>query len=69
MPHIYIWSLFYALRGANEDWNEGRVTLLLETDVFGKGQDTAAMIADLCQQHSDDMRIEQGHHLRDISQC
>ena len=67
VPHIYIWSPFYALRGANEDWNSGRVTLLLETDVFGKGQDTAAMIADLCQRHPDDMRIEQDHHLRDVS--
>ena len=48
-------------------WNKGRVTLLLETDVFGKGRDTAAMIADLCQQHPDTMRIKQDHHLRDVS--
>lgn len=57
VPHIYVWSGFYALRGANQDWNGGRVTLLLETDVFGKGQDTMAMIRDLCQQHLGEMRI------------
>lgn len=63
-PHIYIWSGFYALRGANEDWNKGSVTLLLETDVFEKGQDTMAVIADLCRQNPDEMRIDPEHHLR-----
>lgn len=58
VPHIYIWSGFYALHGANEDWNDGEVMLLLETDVFGSGQDTMAMIADLCQRHPDEMQIE-----------
>ena len=48
IPHIYIWSGFYALRGANEDWNrEGKVDLLLKTNVFEKGQDTAALITQL----------------------
>jgi len=64
-PHVYVWSGFYALRGANEDWNRGRVTLLLETDVFERGQDTMALIAAICQQHPDDMRMEDDHHLRD----
>ena len=59
VPHIYIWSGFYALHGANEDWNEGSVTLLLETDVFGKGQDTMAMIAALCERHPGEMKMEQ----------
>lgn len=67
VPHIYVWSGFYALRGANEDWNRGRVTLLLETDVFGKKQNTMAMIADLCRHHPGDMRIEPDHHLRDLA--
>ena len=58
VPHVYIWSGFYALHGANEDWNTGEVTLLLETDVFGKGQDTMAMIADLCEHHRGEMRME-----------
>ena len=29
-PHIAIYSGFYALRGANVDWNEGAVTLILQ---------------------------------------
>jgi hypothetical protein len=58
VPHIYIWSGFYALRGANEDWNRGEVALLLETDVFGMGQDTMGLIADLCHRHSGEMQIE-----------
>ena len=29
-----VWSGFYALHGANQDWNRGQVSLLLETDVF-----------------------------------
>ncbi len=66
VPHIYVWSGFYALHGANQDWNGGRVTLLLETDVFEKGQDTMAMIAALCERHPGEMRIEQDHHLRDL---
>ena len=63
VPHIYVWSPFYALRGANEDWNAGRVTLLLETDVFGKGQDAMAMIEAICRQHPGEMRMEKDHHL------
>ena len=47
-PHIYVWSGFYALHGANEDWNKGEVELLVESDCFEKGQDTQAMIAALC---------------------
>lgn len=53
-PHVFIISGFFALRGANEDWNkDGKVTLMLHTDVFGKGQDTLAMIGQLCDQHPD----------------
>ena len=66
VPHIYVWLGFYALRGANEDWNkDGRVELILETDVFGKGQDTIAMIAALCRRYPE-MRIEPDHHLRGL---
>lgn len=36
-PHICIVSGFYAIRGANEDWNEGEVALDLHLDIFGKG--------------------------------
>lgn len=31
---IYIYSGFWALRGANEDFNNGEVTLMLEENVF-----------------------------------
>ena len=44
IPHIYIYSGFYALRGANEHWNKGEVTLVLRTDVFGKNQNTMELI-------------------------
>lgn len=53
IPHIAIISGFYALRGANEDWNKGSVELNLHTDFFRQGQDTFAMIAALCDQHPD----------------
>lgn len=52
-PDIYIISPFYAIRGANEDWNEGAVDLALYTDVFEKGQDTPALIRELCEKHPD----------------
>ena len=39
-PHVYIISTFYAIRGANEDWNKGEVTLALWGDIFKKGQKT-----------------------------
>jgi hypothetical protein len=66
-PHVYVWSGFYALRGANEDWNrDGRVSLLLETDCFLKGQDTEALIRALCRQHPDEMTFGGEPHLRDL---
>jgi hypothetical protein len=58
VPHVYLWSGFYQLRGAEEDWNGGTVSLRLETDVFGIGQDTMAIIARLCRQHPHEMRVE-----------
>lgn len=54
VPHIYIVSGFYALRGANDDWNKkGEVTLMLHTDVFEQDQQTYRMIHDLCQGRED----------------
>ena len=50
-PHIMIWSGFYALRGANEDWNQGEVTLRLETDCFETGQDTMSMLRTISKCH------------------
>jgi hypothetical protein len=35
-PHISIVSGFYALRGANEDWNAGEVCLNVHLDVLEK---------------------------------
>jgi len=35
-PHIFIVSGFYALRGANEDWNAGEVCLNVKLDVLEK---------------------------------
>ncbi len=50
-PHIYLVSGFYALRGANEDWNEGRVTLELHGDVFGAQPDWQERIKALGKRH------------------
>ena len=66
VPHIMVWSGFYALRGANQDWNQGQVTLLLETDCFERGQDTEALVTDLCQQHPDDLTFGGEPHLHDL---
>jgi len=65
-PHIMIWSGFYALRGANTDWNKGQVSLLLETDCFLKGQDTEAVVGTLCQKYPDQMSLGGSPHLRDL---
>jgi len=48
-PHIMIYSGFYALRGANVDWNEGEVTLLLVGNCFDKGQDTLSLLRTMCK--------------------
>lgn len=61
LPHIYIWWGSYALRGANEDWNNGEVTLLLETDVFEKGQDTLGVIRQLVAGKSNVEFVEVTH--------
>ncbi len=66
VPQIMVWSGFYALRGANEDWNRGQVTLLLETDCFERGQDTEALVAKLCRIHPTDLTLGGEPHLRDL---
>jgi len=48
VPHVMLWSGFYQLRGANEDWNAGKVMLRLAHDVFCRSQDTRAEIRRLC---------------------
>ena len=58
VPHVMVWSGFYALHGANEDWNrDGQVELLLEVDCFEKGQDTETMIRSLCRKRPDEMSL------------
>jgi hypothetical protein len=47
LPHIMVVSDFYALRGANEDWNDGVVNLRITYDAFEQEQDTRALIAKL----------------------
>ena len=49
IPHICIISGFYALRGANEDWNKGEVTLNFHGDYWEKNQDTFAIVKKLCK--------------------
>ena len=58
-PHIMIISDFYALRGANEDWNEGEVTLELVADCFRKGQDTKTVLTErCCRCRPEELRME-----------
>ena len=52
IPHIMIYSGFYALRGANEDWNKkGKVTLIIVGDCFEQDQDTRAIIVNLASRY------------------
>ncbi len=46
-PDVYIISGFYALHGANEDWNDGEVTLDLYTNVCNCQPNCKQLIADL----------------------
>jgi hypothetical protein len=49
IPHIAIWNGLYALRGTNEAWNkEGKVILLLETDIYGTWQNSLELIRAIC---------------------
>ena len=67
VPHVMVWSGFYALRGANEDWNrEGQVSLLLEIDCFERGQATEPLIRDLCRKRPNEMSFGGEPHLRDL---
>ena len=56
VPHIYIISGFYALRGANEDWNkDGEVTLNVHYNVWDKDQKTGEMVRALHKQYPADI--------------
>jgi hypothetical protein len=67
VPHVMIHSGFYALRGANEDWNrEGKVTLLLERDCFERGQPTESLVEALCRKFPGEMSLGGEPHLRDL---
>jgi len=58
-PSIYLSNHQFAIAGAEEDWNQkGCVTLAMETDIWGKGQPTVAMIQRLCES---DLRLEWAH--------
>lgn len=58
IPHIYIWSGFYQIRGANEDWNSGEVTLIVTPDCYERGQDTVEMVGRICELHSGEISME-----------
>jgi hypothetical protein len=55
VPHIFIWNGNYAIEGANQAWNKGSVRLTLETNCFGRGQDTKVLIREICQAYPDEM--------------
>jgi hypothetical protein len=64
VPHVMVWSGFYAPHGANEDWNrDGQVELLLEVDCFEKGQATETMIRSLCGKRPGEMSLGGEPHL------
>lgn len=50
-PDIYIISGFYALRGANEDFNQGEVMLNVHSDVLDRQPNCKQLVADLGHQH------------------
>lgn len=35
-PHIYIYSHMWAVRGLESDWNDGKVEVSMDFDIFGK---------------------------------
>ncbi len=50
-PHIYLWSGFYALRGANDDYNKGSVTLIVDGNIYEKQANWAQRIAELGEKY------------------
>lgn len=53
-PHVYILNPRYAIRGAENPWNTvGNVTLEWVEDVWGKDQDTWALIQQLAADFGD----------------
>ena len=49
-PHIMLYSGNYALRGANEDWNNGEVRLLMQDNCFDNGNMTWQRIKALAKE-------------------
>ena len=52
-PHICIYSTFWAIHGANVPWNCGTVSLRMQQDIWGVGQDAIPLIKELCAQHKE----------------
>lgn len=54
-PHLFIYSHFFALRGANEDWNKrGEVTLTWEGNIWAdRQQETIGVIGRLAEKCPD----------------
>jgi hypothetical protein len=49
-PHIYIYSGFYAIRGANENYNkEGKVTLIVTLNCLEKQSNCASLVRKLME--------------------
>jgi hypothetical protein len=46
-PHISIHNSYWAVRGANEDYNEGQCTLTVTGDIYGVQSDWQSKINEL----------------------
>jgi hypothetical protein len=49
-PHVMIYSPFWMVRGAEEDWNRGQVTLQVITDCFERQDDCADRLREIARQ-------------------
>ena len=49
-PHVAIFSSFFAIHGAEEEWNKGKVTLSMETDFCYKQPDCVERLRKIAEQ-------------------
>lgn len=52
-PHVMIYSGFWMIRGAEQDWNKGKVTLVMFTDAFEKQPDCVQRLKDVAERYPD----------------
>jgi len=48
-PHVAIYSPFWQICGAEQDWNQGKVILRLETDLYRRQADCVARLREVAK--------------------